>query len=290
MRYAPIVLATVSTAAVYALFALAVVLVYRASRIVLFCIGETGMVSAYAGYTVWTAVGGAAGLVLGIAAALLAASLTGVALYRATGWLNREHDHFSGTVVTIAVGIVLFGLMTTLWNGEVSRLPINIGYVDIFGARLPGLGFAVAGIGAAITALLLYVFWRTGLGLETRALADNRLLAQLRGIRVQRRLLTVWVVAALLSGIGGLLSASLSSVSVEGSAVGLSGVVAAIIGGLTSPGGAIVGAFVLAAAENITISYFDARYSLVVPIVFLVILLLLRPSGLSAKTEGIARA
>jgi branched-chain amino acid transport system permease protein len=85
------------------------------------------------------------------------------------------------------------------------------------------------------------------------------------------------------------LSGAISSVSIEGAAVGFSGLVAAIIGGLTSPGGAIIGAMLLAVGENTISLFFDVRYSVVVPVGLLVALLAVRPYGLSARIERIAR-
>ncbi len=106
---------------------------------------------------------------------------------------------------------------------------------------------------------------------------------------VQRRLATVWIASAVIAGIAGIFSAALSAVSVEGATVGFSGIVAAIIGGLTSPLGGIAGALLLATGENVTSLFFEARYSIVVPVLLLVILLIVRPSGLSARVERIAR-
>jgi branched-chain amino acid transport system permease protein len=102
-------------------------------------------------------------------------------------------------------------------------------------------------------------------------------------------MLLVWMAASVVSGLAGVLSGAISSVSVEGSAVGFSGLVAAIIGGLTSPGGALIGALLLAAGENLVSMYFDIRYSVVVPVILLVALLAVRPWGISARVERIAR-
>ena len=85
-------------------------------------------------------------------------------------------------------------------------------------------------------------------------------------------------------------SLTISAVSISGAAVGFSGIVAAIMGGLTSPAGALAGAFALALGENLTSLWFDARYSVAVPVVLLVLLLAMRPAGLSGRVEHISRS
>lgn len=289
-----LILNTLSSGVVYTLFAFSIVLAYRTSRILLFCIGEIGMTSAYVLLQVWNAsvaygLGAGSGFALGLLAALLVSALLGAVLYLVLGRLGTGGDSFVGTVVTIAFSIVLLGVMTTLWRGDIARLPVPEQSLTVLGQSLPLLGVGITVIGALLIAALLTVFYRSGVGVEMQALASNRALAELRGIAVQRRLATVWITAALISGVAGIFSAALSAVSIEGATVGFSGIVAAIIGGLTSPAGAIAGALLLAAGENVTSLYFDARYSVAVPVVLLVILLAVRPSGLSARVEHIAR-
>jgi len=284
-----------SSTVVYALFALAIVFAYRTSRVLLFCIGEIGMTSAYVFLQVWSW-GEARGLgsdlgfsfVLGIVAAMVAAGAMGGLLYLVLGKIGTD-DPFIGTVITIAFSIVFFGAMTTIWRGEITRLPLPDFSVSVFDTGISVLLLGIVTVGAALVATLLLVFYRSTLGIEMQALASNRTLAELRGIPVQRRLATVWITSAVIAGVAGIFSAALSAVSVEGVSAGFSGIVAAIIGGLTSPFGGIIGALLLATGENITNLFFDARYSIVAPVILLALLLIVRPSGLSARVEHIAR-
>lgn len=296
MNLPSLLLNILSSTVVYALFALAIVFAYRTSRVLLFCIGEIGMVSAYVLLQVWgwagaqdLAGGGASAFAAGMAAALCVSALQGGLLYLVLGKIGTDGDAFTGTVVTIAFGIVLFGLMTTLWRGEITRMPLPDWPVALAGQTLSGMVLGIVAAGAALISLLLLAFYRSNLGIEMQALASNRALAELRGVPVQRRLATVWIASAVIAGIAGIFSAALSAVSVEGATVGFSGIVAAIIGGLTSPLGGIAGALLLATGENVTSLFFEARYSIVVPVLLLVILLIVRPSGLSARVERIAR-
>ncbi|MFG1359154.1 branched-chain amino acid ABC transporter permease [Xanthobacter pseudotagetidis] len=283
-------LSTLAIGVVYAVLALAVVFVYRASRVLVFCVGEIGAVAAYVLRDGWVIAGtGVQGFLVGVAAALAVAALIGAALYLLVERLNPGGDHFIGTILTVAAGVVLLGLLAAGWGGEISRLPIRLGFTTIAGTRVPVLTLTVIAIGAVLLTLVLALLRHSDFGIESQALSSNRGLAYLRGIPVNRRLLSIWVLAAVFSAIGGMLSAAFSSVSIEGASVGLSGIVAAIIGGLTNPAGAVLGAFLLALAENLTTAWFDARYSQVVPILSLLALLIVRPRGIGNRVESIER-
>lgn len=292
---------TLASAAGYALFALAVVLAYRSSRVLLFCVGEIGILAAYVLLQVWTStttrLGPDAwplGLALGLAAATLASAVAGLLLFVVLARLPDQASPFVGTAVTIAFSIALNGVLTIAWQGEIARLPIADATISLetwlpAPATASVLSLGVVVVASLLCAVLLALFYRSRHGLELQALANNRTLAQLRGIPVRRRLAGVWVCCAVISGWAGILCASLAAVSTEGATVGFSGIVAAIVGGLTSPGGALIGALLLAAGENATSMFFDARYSAIVPVLLLVALLALRPSGLSARVEAIFR-
>lgn len=298
MNLASLIVNTLASAAGYSLFALAVVLAYRSSRILLFCVGEIGILAAYVLLQTWTALTAPLGylpaLVVGVVAATAVSAVVGWLLHQVLGRLDEKASPFVGTAITIAFSVALLGVMTIAWQGEIARLPLpdralSLTWLLPAPASVSALALGVALAAGALCVLLLLAFYRSHYGIELQALASNRALAQLRGIPVRRRLAGVWIAAAVVSGWAGIFCSALAAVSTEGAAVGFAGIVAAIIGGLTSPGGALVGALLLATGENLTSLYFDARYSVVVPVLLLVLLLALRPSGLSARVEAIFR-
>ena len=289
MNLASFAVNTLSTTMVYALIALAVVFVYRTGRILFFCVGEIGTVTAYVMAEVWNWAGQtAAGLPIAIAAAVAVDIAIGLLLF---GILSQEkqEDPFLGTAITIAIGIILVGLMSVMWGSSVEQLPLVKGYWTFGGTTLPLVGFVAIFLGALTVLSVLALFYWTSIGIELQAAAENRQLATLNGIPVGRRVLMTWIAACALSGVAGVLAGSVSSISVGGSAIGFSGIVAAIIGGLTSPGGALAGALILAAGENLISLFFDVRYSTVVPVALLLVLLTVRPWGLSSRVERIFR-
>jgi branched-chain amino acid transport system permease protein len=289
MNAAPFAVNTLSTTMVYALFALAVVFAYRTGRILFFCVGEIGTVSAYVMAAVWDRSGQAAiDLPLAILAAVAVDVTMGCILFVILRQ-EKQEDPFVGTAITIAIAIILVGLMSVMWGSSVEQLPLVKGFVTFAGATLPLVSFVAIAVGAlAVSTALILLYW-TPIGIELQAVAENRQLASLNGIPVDRRILMTWIAACTLSGIGAVLSGAVSSISVEGSAIGFSGIVAAIIGGLTSPGGALAGALILATGENLISLFFDVRYSTVVPVALLLLLLMVRPWGLSSRVERIFR-
>jgi branched-chain amino acid transport system permease protein len=289
MTLLPYAINTLSTAVVYALFALAIVFAYRTSRILLFCVGEIGVMSAYVLSAVlqWTGntAGGAASAV---AVTILFDIAIGIVLFLVLGQ-EKQEDPFTGTAITIALAIFFAGCMSVIWGGLVEQLPFPNGTIFLAGTSLSIVSLMTIAIGGVVALAILALFYNTSIGVELQALANNRELAILSGIPVNSRMLMVWIAASTVSGLAGVLLGAISSVSVEGSAVGFSGLVAAIIGGLTSPGGAMIGALLLAAGENTVSLFLDVRYSVVVPVGLLVALLAVRPYGLSARVERIAR-
>ncbi|RKP53751.1 ABC transporter permease subunit [Pararobbsia silviterrae] len=279
-----------SSAVTYALLALAVVLAYRTSRVLMFCVGEIGMTCAYVLHDVWGwAGGGGAGFAAGLLAAFAVAAVIGWILYLLLRQLSANGDHFVGTVVTIAVSIFLEGVMSAVWAGETIQMPFRRDTFVLAGAQISPVSLAIVVIGGVLIGGLLLVFYRSRAGIELQAVAGNWRLAVLSGIPAARWLSFVWIVAAMLCAVAGLFSGAISAVSIGGAEIGFSGIVAAIMGGLTSPVGALAGALLLAAGENLTSLFFDARYSVVVPVLFLVLLLALRPAGLSGRVERISR-
>ncbi|MFT3732969.1 MAG: branched-chain amino acid ABC transporter permease [Hyphomicrobium sp.] len=289
MNFASFAVNTLSTTMVYALFAMAVVFAYRTGRILFFCVGEIGTVSAYVMAEVWSWSGQTvAGLPFAVLATLGVDVAGGVVLFFILSQ-EKQDDPFVGTAITIALAIILVGVMSVIWGSSVEQLPLVKGFVTIGGATLPLVGLVAIAVGALTVLTVLPLFYWTPIGVELQAVAENRQLAMLNGIPVERRMLMTWIGACILCGIGAVLAGAVSAISVEGSAIGFSGIVAAIIGGLTSPGGALAGALILATGENLISLFFDVRYSTVVPVAFLLILLMVRPWGLSSRVERIFR-
>jgi branched-chain amino acid transport system permease protein len=282
----------------YGLIALGLVLVYKSSGIFNFAQGEFGTVAVYA---LWGA--HSVGVPYGVAMllALVAALASGLATERFV-----VRPLFAAPRVTLLVataGVSLFAIGTELWLGEgqLRFLPPALGRLD----RLSVFGFAVSDqrllIAATLAALAVagaLFFARTDLGLAILGLSQNPLATELMGISAERLSRFTWGVAAVLGGLGGILSAPLSSGFGAGFLT-LSALIpaftAAVLGGMTSLPGAFVGGVVVGVAESIAVSSpFLSKHvpgaPSVVVFVLLVAVLALRPQGLLGSRSASATA
>jgi len=160
--------------------------------------------------------------------------------------------------------------------------------------RLPGGGLLparvpavlVLGLLAGLLAERLLVRSRTGRAL--RAVADDPEAAALCGVPGRRVVLTAFVVAGLLAGLAGLLDAPGRALGVDdGVVLGLSGVAAALLGGLGSLRGAIAGGLAVGLLQGLAVTYLGAAYADVVPLGLLVVLLALRPEGVRRRAPAV---
>jgi branched-chain amino acid transport system permease protein len=282
----------------YGLIALGLVLVYKSSGIFNFAQGEFGTVAVYA---LWGA--HSVGVPYGVAMllGLVAALASGLATERFV-----VRPLFAAPRVTLLVataGVSLFAIGTELWLGEgqLRFLAPALGRLD----RLSVFGFAVSDqrllIAATLAALAVagaLFFARTDLGLAILGLSQNPLATELMGISAERLSRFTWGVAAVLGGLGGILSAPLSSGFGAGFLT-LSALIpaftAAVLGGMTSLPGAFVGGVVVGVAESIAVSspflseHVPGAPSVVV-FALLVAVLALRPQGLLGSRSATASA
>lgn len=289
MNWNSFVLSTMGTSVVYATIALGVILVYRTNKVLPFHVGALAMLSGYVMSDFWVAGGAVSSLAAGLLAVACVCVAVGCVMHVLVDRFGERYGHFVGTVITIAATTFLGGLMSMVWGGDVRRLPLVTGNVTLLDQSYSANGLLVVLIGVVVLAGALVSMRMTSLGIQMQAVAADPKLAQLRSIPIRRILLIAWIGSSLLAATGGILMASLSSASLEGSAIGVSAIVAAVIGGLYSMPGAVVGAILLAAGENLITQFANPRYSQVAPILMLVILLVMRPSGLSGSAESIRR-
>ena len=283
------IITALATGCIYSIMAVGVVLIYRTSRVLAFHVGEIGMLSAYVLVSVWKPGAGALNLSLATIAAFGVAALAGVVMYVLVERIGGRFGHFVGTVITIAATIALNGMMGLIWAAQTWRMPLFPGSIDILGNTLPLQNVAVLVIGAAALIGTMLLIRHTSFGIDMQATASNPTLARLRGISVQTTLCGAWVLGTLLAALSGVMFASVSVVSVEGAIIGVSAIVAALIGGLTSIGFAIVGAFLLAGCETLVTLYGEPRFAQVIPVLGLLLLLIVKPTGLASRLESIAR-
>lgn len=279
------VLAGLATGAIYACLALAIVMIYQAIDHFNFAQGEMAMFSTFIawqlihwGFPYWGA------FFLTIAISFVA----GVLIERVVFKPIHNAPVLSHVVVFIGILIILNSLAGFIWDFTIKTFPTPFGTRPVLGDGL--LSAHDAGMIAIVGLLLvfLYVFFRyTRIGLAMRAAAANPESARLVGIRVSWMLALGWGMAAAIGAIAGMLIAPV--VFLEPNmmlSILLYGFAGAVVGGITSPAGAVFGGFAVGVIENLAgtfIPYIGREMKLSIALALIVAVLMVRPTGLFGR-------
>lgn len=264
---------------VYALIGLGFVIVYGVTRIINFAQGEMVMLGALAMVT-FAGRGLPAPVAFGLAVAVVAA--LGALLERAAIHPRRDAPPLSVLILTIGASIALRGGALILWGTDPFALaPFSPGPpVHLLGAVVVRQGLWVLAVATLVFALLWSFFQCTYAGTAVRACAVNARAARLMGIRVARVSLLAFALAAALGATAGAVIAPITYATYDmGLMLGLKGFVAAALGGLTSPPGAIVGGFLLGVLESFAAGLVSSGYKDAVAFVILIAICLLQVGG-----------
>jgi branched-chain amino acid transport system permease protein len=279
------VFAGLSTGGIYACMALAIVMIYQAIDHLNFAQGEMAMFSTFIAWQMlqwglpywWT-------FFLTIAISFLG----GVVIERLVFKPLKNAPALSHIVVFIA----LFGILNSgagfIWDFTIKTFPNPFGTKPLFGQGI--ISIRDAGMMTVIITLLvlLFAFFRyTRVGLAMRATAANPVSARLVGIRVGWMIALGWGMAAAIGAVAGMMIAPV--VFLEPNmmlSILLYGFAGAVVGGLTSPFGAVVGGFSMGVIENLAgtfIPYVGRELKLTIALALIVAVLTVRPSGLFGR-------
>lgn len=267
---------------VYAAFALALVMIWRSTRIVNFAQAPMAMITAYvalvlidAGYSYW----------IGFAAALVAGFVLGALVE----WLVIRRVDASNpinpVILTLGLFIVFHSLAALVFGSRFRSFPAPFGLrgFEVGDTTIALTGFGVFTIVAVLVALggLVLLFRYTDIGLRMRASAFNPEVSRLLGVRVGRMLSLGWALAAMVGSLSGLLIAGGGLVHPSYmDPVVVYGFVAAVLGGLDSPAGAVVGGLLLGISLSFVSGYLGSELVAMAALVMLMAVLLVRPGGI----------
>jgi branched-chain amino acid transport system permease protein len=279
-------------AAIYALIAAGYVLIYRVSRVLNLAHGELMMLGAY--LLLGTASLFAGNPVMAIAAALVLSLAVGVLTYVLLMRKMTGEMVLAAVLSTVALGILLRGAVVLFWSAQ-QQYPAQALHIANPPIALPG-GARVSTCAAilVVTTLAVYAglfaFLRFGRwGVRMRAAGQNPLLAAQRGINLHAIYALAWSLSTLTGAIAGMLIALDSGLTSTMVIIGLKAFPAALVGGLDSLAGALIGALIVSAAEILLIHYVDPLLSDVVPFLVLIAMLVVRPWGLFGTREELDR-
>ncbi|WP_320670096.1 branched-chain amino acid ABC transporter permease [Patulibacter defluvii] len=277
--------------AIYASLALALVLIYRATNIVNFAQGEMAMFSTY---VAWQLTAWGVPLAVTVLVTLAAALFTGAAVERVLIRPLEGTSELAVVILTIGLFLTLNAVAVWVWGGLIKTVPSVLPDAtwDVGGVRLSGTSVGIVAVLVIEVVVLYGLFQFTKLGLAMRAVAESGENASLTGVDVRRILVVGWGFAAVLGAIAGLLIAP--QVFLEPNfmfGVLIYSFAAAVLGGIDSPGGAVVGGLIVGVTENLAGNYVGAIGSdlkILVPLTLIVGILLVRPNGLFG-TKAVTR-
>jgi branched-chain amino acid transport system permease protein len=280
------VIAGLASGAIYALMALAVVMIFLAIDHLNFAQGEMATFSAF---VAWQLIAWGTPYWGAFVAVVILSFIGGVAIER----IMFKPLHNASILSQLVAFIALFSILNSgdgyLWDYTIKTFPTPFGTSPFLGSVL--IGSHQAGmIGVTVVLLgFLYLFFRgTRLGLAMRAAAHNPDSARLVGIRVGWMTALGWGIAAAIGAIAGMLIAPVVFLDPNMMfGVLLYGFAGAVLGGLTSPGGAVLGGFAVGVIENLAgtfIPYVGRDLKLTIALLVIVAVLMVRPSGLFGRT------
>jgi branched-chain amino acid transport system permease protein len=277
--------------AIYSLIALGFVTVFKATQVINFAQGSVLLLGAYVIGRAQESIGFWPAVLAGIVAAAVAAVLIDVVFMRRV----RTADLGTLAILTLGVDILLLTELTRRIGTDVIAIgaPWGSDVVEFAGIRVAESRVIAGGVAAALVAGFWAVFKYTDWGIAMRSAAEDGETASLMGIRLNRVAAAAWAMAGVLAAIGGLFLTSFPAAGVTGGVglIALAAIPAVVLGGFDSPGGAVVGGLIIGVVSVLTagyqqeLSFLGRGLGAVAPYVVMLLVLLVRPSGLFGTRE-----
>jgi branched-chain amino acid transport system permease protein len=280
-----VVVSGLATGSIYALMALALVIIYNATRTLNFAQGEMLMMSTFAAWAAQRALGLplAASLVVAVVAAgAMAWAIERVLIRRAV-----SATHWDVLIITLGLSLILRAVAGLVFTHDEFPFPsfFDARPLALGPVRLAPVSLGIIGASLSLMAALYALFSWTRLGRAMRAVAQNERAARLMGISVERVHATSWVLAGVVGAVAGVLVAPVVFLSSKMGLVVINGFTAAVIGGFGSMPGAVAGGMLLGVIENLAPLYLPSSIRYSVPFLVLIAILLVRPAGLLGRVE-----
>ena len=275
-----------STGSIYAALALAIVLVNQATGLINFAQGGMAVLSAY---IAWALNGFGVPIVLAILGAIVVSFFLGALIERYLIRRFERGDPDTAVVVTIGLLTFITGLCAWIWTYNNRLFPslFPLQTIQLGGAVISVRSLGTIVVIVVIMLLLQALFLGTKLGLALRAVAINPGSAAFSGINVGRNLMVGWGLAAVLGAVAGVLVApqlTLTPGMMDGALV--YALAACILGGLSSPIGVVVAAWLIGVLENLAavyIPFIGHDLKIAVPFILIFVVLIVRPQGLFGR-------
>lgn len=283
--FGEISLAGLAMGGLYALIALGFVIIYKATRVINFAIGEIMMFAAY----LFLAFAGGMELSAWIALplAVIGGSILGGVIEKTMIRPMLGESPISVVMVTIGIASILVGLVEFIWTADPQLLPSFLPREPVFIGPLylaPKIAYGFL-IGAALLIIYLLYFRFSRGGVALRATASDQAAAYSMGINVRRVFNMAWVFGSLAASLAGVLVAATGGLSPQFGIIGLSVLVVVIVGGLDSILGALIAGVFIGWLETVAGAYLGGEYRMPATFLVLAVILVIRPYGLFGTHE-----
>ncbi len=269
---------------IYALLALSLVLINKATDVVNFAQGEMAMFGTFICFTVLAKTN--LPLIAVLVLAVPIGGLLGTVTERLTMPSLRSAPPVNALIATIGLWMIFHHGAGWIWGYDPVRFPslFSPDPIDIFGARVAENSLGIIGVSLLVVVLLYAFFEYTRTGIAMRAASMNRRAAQLMGVNVGRVSLAAWCLASAISVVSGFLVAPLTFLDFEMMfAVLLKAFAGAILGGFNSLPGAVVGCLVIGVIESLFAAYVSSAFKDTFAFAIIIAVLMVRPQGLFTR-------
>jgi branched-chain amino acid transport system permease protein len=290
----------IALGSIYALIALGFTLIYKASEVVNFAQGEVMMVGAYVNFFFVSYFSSIVGEVngwvffLAFLGSIIFAVIFGIILDLIINRPLKDEPVFSIIMATISLAIILRAL-TALIAGPISLVPqspFGGSVMKVAGVVVSYLDLSIIFSAVVLMGLFFVFFNKTRWGIAMKATSEDSEAAQLMGIPVKKVYMIVWVFAAIVGVVSGILLAPrMSLLDTSMGFLGLKAFPAAILGGFGSIPGAVVGGIILGVIETVSMGTLSFHFSWIKEIndiivwIVLIVVLMVRPDGLFGKAK-----
>lgn len=283
--------------AIYALIALGYTMVYGILRLINFAHGDIYMVGAFAGYFIALKMGlgpSWGGLLFVLIGSMVVAAVVGMAMERLAYRPVRKYARMTSLITAIGVSLLLENLFVALFGGQGRGFPqlLTDTTFPLFGnAAISKSQILIFAVSIALMVILQWIIFKTKVGTAMRAVSFNLNSAKLMGINTDAIIMFTFALGSALAAAGGVLTAQYSPTidPLMGITTGLKAFVAAVLGGIGNIPGAVLGGLLIGVAETMVVGYgssvgIQSTYRDAVAFAILILVLLLRPSGILGTT------
>ncbi len=275
----------ISVGSMYALIAIGYTMVYGVLRLINFAHGEIMMVGAFVAYSAMAVLG--LTLLPAVAVAIAVSVLVGVLTDKIAYKPLREAPRISLLITAIGISFLLQNSINVFAGGTAKSFqvpPFFDHLIDINGIIFTPTVIIVPIVTMLLLGVLLYVLYRTKYGMAIRALGFDIKTVSLMGVDANKIIMLVFIIGSSLAAVGGIFWALSYPVLTPymGIMIGLKAFAAAVLGGIGSVSGAVLGGFILGFTEVIFVAFYPelGGYKDAIAFVFLILVLLVKPSGI----------